>query len=81
LEANHYLEFNCNPFNCKIHEIIQEFKIYPNISKPEAIGIIYDMVWETVVSRSIADESLGTLFSGGVDLIAYYSKFSYAFNN
>jgi asparagine synthase (glutamine-hydrolysing) len=34
LEANHYLEFDCN-FNFQIHEI-KEFKTYPKISKPEA---------------------------------------------
>jgi asparagine synthetase B (glutamine-hydrolysing) len=39
------------------------------------------MVLEIVVSRSIADVSLGTFFSDGVDSIAYYSKFSYASNN
>jgi asparagine synthase (glutamine-hydrolysing) len=79
LEANHYLEFNYNNFNCKIHEINQEFKTYPKISKREAIGMIHNMVQEIVVSRSIADVSLEHF--GGVDSIAYYSKFSYASNN
>jgi asparagine synthase (glutamine-hydrolysing) len=60
LEANHYLEFDCNDFNFQIHEINQEFKTYPKISKPEATRITHDMVRESVVSRSIADVSLGT---------------------
>ncbi|MFT4646130.1 MAG: asparagine synthase (glutamine-hydrolyzing) [Planctomycetota bacterium] len=67
LEANHYLEFDCNDFNFQIHEINQEFKTYPKISKPEATRITHDMVRESVVSRSIADVSLGTFLSGGVD--------------
>jgi hypothetical protein len=68
------ISFNYNNFNCKIHEINQEFKTYPKISKREAIGMIHNMVREIVVSRSIADVSLGTFFSGGVDSIAYYSN-------
>ena len=67
LEANHYLEFDCNDFNFQIHEINQEFKTYPKISKPEATRVTHDMVRESVVSRSIADVSLGTFLSGGVD--------------
>jgi asparagine synthase (glutamine-hydrolysing) len=62
LEANHYLIV----MNFQILEINQEFKTYPKISnqKPQ---VTHDMVRESVVSRSIADVSLGTFLSGGVD--------------
>lgn len=67
LEANHYLEFNCKDFSFQIYEIDQNFKSYSNISKTEAEKLTHDMVQESVRSRSIADVSLGTFLSGGVD--------------
>lgn len=67
LEANHYLEFNCNDFSFQVHEIVQKFKSYSKISKTEAKKTTHDMVRESVSSRSIADVSLGTFLSGGVD--------------
>ncbi|MEN2415084.1 asparagine synthase (glutamine-hydrolyzing) [Flavobacterium mesophilum] len=67
LEANHYIEFNCNDFVFQIHEIAQKFRTYPKISKSEAKKMTHDMVQESVSSRSIADVSLGTFLSGGVD--------------
>lgn len=67
LEANHYLEFDCNNFSFQIHEVNQKFKAYSEISKSEAKKLTHDMVQESVSSRSIADVSLGTFLSGGVD--------------
>ncbi|MFT5253593.1 MAG: asparagine synthase (glutamine-hydrolyzing) [Flavobacteriales bacterium] len=67
LEANHYLEFDCSSFSFQIHEIKQNFKKYDKLSKPKAIKITHDLVQESVMSRSIADVSLGTFLSGGVD--------------
>jgi asparagine synthase (glutamine-hydrolysing) len=67
LEANHYIEFDCNNFSFKIHEIKQKFKNYPKISKREATKITHDLIQESVISRSIAHVPLGTFLSGGVD--------------
>lgn len=67
LEANHYLEFDCSNFSFQIYEIEQKFKSYSEISKSEATKITHDLVQESVISRSIADVSLGTFLSGGVD--------------
>lgn len=67
LEPNHYLEFDCSSFSFKINEIKQNFRKYDNLSKPEAVKITHDLVYESVISRSISDVSLGTFLSGGVD--------------
>lgn len=67
LEANHYLEFNCTNFSYEIHEIEQTFKTYSKTTKEAATITTHDLVQESVVSRSIADVSLGTFLSGGVD--------------
>jgi asparagine synthase (glutamine-hydrolysing) len=67
LEANHYLQFDCSNFSFQIHEIEQKFKTYSKISKSEATKTTHDLVRESVISRSIADVSLGTFLSGGVD--------------
>ena len=67
LEANHYLEFNCMNFSYEIHTIEQTFKTYTKTTKEAATKITHDLVQESVVSRSIADVSLGTFLSGGVD--------------
>lgn len=67
LEANQYLEFDCSSFSFQIHEIKQNFKKYDKLSKPKAVKVTHDLVQESVMSRSIADVSLGTFLSGGVD--------------
>jgi asparagine synthase (glutamine-hydrolysing) len=67
LEANHFIEFDCNANDFIIHEIKHHSKIFSNISKKDAIKITYDLVNNSVHSRSISDVPLGTFLSGGVD--------------
>lgn len=67
LEANHCLIFDCNNFSFESYEIEQKIKSYPKVSKAEAQTITHNMIQESVASRSIADVSLGTFLSGGVD--------------
>ena len=67
LEANHYIEFNCNTFEFSIHEIAQNFQELEIKSKKESIKATHDLVQESVLSRSISDVAIGTFLSGGVD--------------
>ena len=67
LEANHYLEVDCSSLSFEIHEIKHDFKSYGVLSKPEAVRTTHDLVQESISSRSIADVSVGTFLSGGVD--------------
>lgn len=67
LEANNYIEFDCESFSFQVYEIKQKFKKYSKLSKSDAIKMTHDLVQESVFSRSIADVSLGTFLSGGVD--------------
>ncbi|QED36531.1 asparagine synthase (glutamine-hydrolyzing) [Antarcticibacterium arcticum] len=69
LEANHFMEIDCENFSFKIREINQDFKkdLDPKINFVDAKGKTHNMVMESVKSRSIADVPLGTFLSGGVD--------------
>lgn len=67
LEANHFIEFDCNANNFTFHEIKRHSKISSNISKKDAVKLTYDLVNNSVHSRSTSDVSLGTFLSGGVD--------------
>ena len=67
LEANHYLDFDCNTFDFTDHEIEQKFQKIGKKSKNECIQMTHNLVQESVTSRSISDVSVGTFLSGGVD--------------
>jgi asparagine synthase (glutamine-hydrolysing) len=67
LEANKYIDFDCDTSKFEIIEIKQNFKTYTEISKNEAIITTHDLVKKSVLSRSIADVPIGTFLSGGVD--------------
>ncbi|MDX1760581.1 MAG: asparagine synthase (glutamine-hydrolyzing) [Christiangramia sp.] len=69
LEANSYLEMDCETLSLEVKTIPQEFhkNIDPEISFEEAKKKTHDMVNESVKSRSLADVPLGTFLSGGVD--------------
>ncbi|TGD57134.1 asparagine synthase (glutamine-hydrolyzing) [Flavobacterium humi] len=68
LNVNHYLEIDCKNLSVKEKEIpAVTHTDYKGISKIEAISLTARKVRESVKSRSIADVSLGTFLSGGVD--------------
>lgn len=68
LLPNHYLDYDLNDHTLDIKEI-SSFEKIENVeySFDEAKKITYDEVLKSVESRSIADVSLGTFLSGGVD--------------
>lgn len=68
LPSNHYIDFDLTSDNFSIHEIEKQKPIIKrNISFDEAKKEVYNEVFKSVESRSIADVSLGTFLSGGVD--------------
>jgi len=67
LEANHYIEFDCNLNSFIIHETKHNQNIFSINSKDDSIKKTYELVYSSVLSRSISDVPLGTFLSGGVD--------------
>ena len=68
LSSNHYIDFDLNTDTFTIHEIEKPKSIEKiNISFDDAKKEVYNKVMESVESRSVADVSLGTFLSGGVD--------------
>ncbi|WP_299122869.1 asparagine synthase (glutamine-hydrolyzing) [uncultured Winogradskyella sp.] len=68
LPSNHYIDFDLGTDLFTIHEIekpkpIEKKEISFDAAKKE----VYNKVMESVESRSVADVSLGTFLSGGVD--------------
>lgn len=69
LEPNHYLSYDCYLHSFTKHEIVQEpVELGGGLSEVKAaIRYTHDLVQKSVKSRSIADVSLGSFLSGGVD--------------
>jgi asparagine synthase (glutamine-hydrolysing) len=67
LEANHFIELDCNENKYSIFEIDKPISKFAIQSKKEATKVTQDLVQKSVLSRSISDVSLGTFLSGGVD--------------
>ncbi|TPV33365.1 asparagine synthase (glutamine-hydrolyzing) [Paucihalobacter ruber] len=68
LPSNHYIAFDLNTHSYQIELIEKQPPIVKqDISFQDAKKQIYDKVLQSVESRSIADVSLGTFLSGGVD--------------
>lgn len=67
LEANHYIELNCNENDYTIFEIYKAETKFSIRSIKDAKLITHDLVQKSVLSRSISDVPLGTFLSGGVD--------------
>jgi asparagine synthase (glutamine-hydrolysing) len=68
LPCNHYIDFDLTTDSISIHEIEKQQPITKqDISFEDAKKQVHDEVIKSVESRSIADVSLGTFLSGGVD--------------
>ena len=76
LESNHYIEYDCSTSSLVKHKIkhVNNKSISDNyLSFKKAKEITYDLVMESVKSRSVSDVPIGTFLSGGVDssIISY----------
>ncbi|MBF8149564.1 asparagine synthase (glutamine-hydrolyzing) [Winogradskyella sp. F6397] len=68
LESNHYIEFDLTSDTFSIHDIEKQKPVEKlDISFNDAKKKVHDEVMKSVETRSIADVSLGTFLSGGVD--------------
>lgn len=68
LPSNHYIDFDLTSDSFSIHQIEKQPPITKrDISFDDAKKEVYNEVLKSVESRSIADVSLGTFLSGGVD--------------
>lgn len=67
LEANHLIEFDCKSQTFVIAEVKQQFEKGEVHSKKSVLSKTHDLVFNSVISRSISDVPIGTFLSGGVD--------------
>ena len=67
LEANSYCVFDCNTFKFDIFNIKAKLEKFELGSKNEILNKTHDLVFESVISRTISDVNVGSFLSGGVD--------------